>query len=1120
MQLPGMSWRFPGGRALLLGGLLLLPQTLLAAVYSLPNGSLPPTCSKGSGDVVNCGAVTLNNNDVINVTVATVMNVSSFTANYTNSQAFVNQGGAAANLQIKATGNISINQNAHINAVLSGVNVSVNQNSFIGGSITATGTVATTGNNVQFGGSITAGGTVTLHQGSSVNGTVTSTGGGLTAQNNVSITGAVTTASGVSMGANNSIGGALYVANGDVSFASGSVGGAVTVVNGAFTMPTNNGIAIAGPLTARGNITLGNNSSVNGSVQSITGSVTTNNDVQIAGHLQAVTGATLGLRTRVNGELQVTNGGVTTSNQVVITGGISATGNISLGFQSDIAGNVVTTGGGVTAANEVDVGGSVVAPGDINLGFRSHIEGSVISDGGVTTQNEVYIGGNVEADTFVDLNWQTQVIGNINSKGPVDNSGSVGGYVNAPVIGGGGSVAGPTCDQNSNEGPCYGGGGAPLVQFYRILHGGSTASCEPATVEVQACADAACSALSQLTGTVELRATGPVTVLGTLGFSASGSATTTLSLPQAESYTLSLENATVPAVGATQCPGSSGCVLDSVQASFLWQPVANQSAGVPFNVQLEAAGCAAAIRDQTLTVQLSVVCVDPGSCSAGGSLMRADSVTLAEAPLSAAVALDFDASSQAFFQANYDDAGSVRLQAVATLPGGASISGSSNAFVVKPGTIGFEFSNTETYAGDVFARAGDDFTVTLSARSLSAGQPLTPNFGKESSPAVLELQGLAQAAVPAGGVDGPVFMLDNFVRIADGRFRSARVRFGEAGMARFNAHIQGSDYLGAGDLNVQSAPQGRFIPWSFQVGYGLVLPACSAPFPGFSYMGQEFSVAFNVSALARYGDDSLNPTLNYEGSAAPATAELVAADIDSAAYTSLGARLQPGSLPLGWAQGTASIYATPVVLERLPDDEPDGPYQQLQLGVRISDNESGGPYIPLANADFSQDEADCADSDSCDAVAIDSPRQLVFGRMVLADTYGPDTGPAPGALAAGVNAQIQYWDGSQFRRYRNDSCTVISSASGLSIIEAESDALATQPGGSGLPARFVEGVNPVGSLFWTAPGEPGQIRFRYDAPEWLRFKTDQNPDGRPGAGAQFGHSGGHDRIIIWQPLPP
>src|SRR5690606_30246959 len=198
-------------------------------------------------------------------------------------------------------------------------------------------------------------------------------------------------------------------------------------------------------------------------------------------------------------------------------------------FQSQITGNVQTDNGGVNINNGVQINGSIIATGDVYLGYQSDVDGNVETGGGVNTGQQVTVGGSIVAGGDVTLNWQDNIGGNINTPGAVTGNGStVGGYVNTGTGTAPGVSAGTVCDtdpqyQDSNYSPCPGYEPEPEVLYYKLTTTGSALTCEPLVVAVQACADAGCTTLATITGSVDVTVTGPAIVApSTAGFSDSG----------------------------------------------------------------------------------------------------------------------------------------------------------------------------------------------------------------------------------------------------------------------------------------------------------------------------------------------------------------------------------------------------------------------------------------------------------------------------------------------------------------------------------------------------------------------------------------------------------------------
>jgi MSHA biogenesis protein MshQ len=178
--------------------------------------------------------------------------------------------------------------------------------------------------------------------------------------------------------------------------------------------------------------------------------------------------------------------------------------------------------------------------------------------------------------------------------------------------------------------------------------------------------------------------------------------------------------------------------------------------------------CTTVFQNQTVSVGLAGARLNPTggasqlSVQNSGGAMQAIA-TGAGAPGSyTGVSLAFDAQSKAPLVISYPDAGSVQLYASYALPSppaGTAITGSSNAFVVRP--FGLRVSGVTTAASPspsspVFAKAGANFNVTLTAVQWKAGDDAdadgvpdsdaqiatnaaTPNFGQESTLATAAL---------------------------------------------------------------------------------------------------------------------------------------------------------------------------------------------------------------------------------------------------------------------------------------------------------------------------------------------------------------------------------------------
>lgn len=1085
---------------LLLFTLLLGAPTALAATYTIPSGPLPPGCSVAAGQV-NCGSLTLNFADVINVSSATTLNFSG-NFNLSANNILINNGGDPANLTLNVAGTLTAGYQARITAANTNVN-----------------------------------GNVALEQNSIITGNLRSISGTVTGVNTVQVTGSVTASGRVSLGQSAVVGGNLASLNNNVQMTSGTVGGYIEALNGSITT-TLGPSSIGGSVTASTAISLGNKTTVAGSLTSSTSTITLGEEANITGSISAFGLATIGQKSTVHGSVTSSNGGVTTHFQVRIYGSVTAPGNISLGQAGNIGGNVQSSSGSVTTNQSVNINGFVSASGPVVLGQATIVGQSVISGGDVTlnygvTTGSIDAGGNIEiaqngvvngdvdGDGQVDLGYGVHINGNIKAIGDVNISqavvvdGSINtpgnvnahpysnitGYVNSANPDDlGDNVAGPTCNQNANEGPCDGAAGSVLN--YRISHAGNMLTCEPYNIEVRACAVAGCPSTTAITGTFTLTATGPETRHFNGVFTAQGTTTVAISLPTAGSYTLHLSSTTPGATQALECQSPSGCTLSAVESGFLWQqadltPLPAQVAGEPFQAQLVPMNCAAAIPAGNLSVEITRVCDNPGpgACVVGDNLFVAGSSTN-----TGNVALPYNGSTITVNDLRYDDAGAIRLRAVALLPNGAQLSGNSNVFVVKPHSIGIEVVAPagSSYPSDVFAKAGEPFAVQLTARN-AFGVP-TPSFGKEAVPESLTLSGSATVVAPAGGSGQLQIAPNSFLPVAgnDAVFRNPQVSYNEVGSARFTGHINDGDYLGAGDVSTLSAVVSRFIPWAFKLDSSVTSQACMADF---TYMGQPLQLYTSLSARNAAG----HITANYPDGLAPlASVELVVGDVGQNLALD-DSRLAASGMNTDWSAGELILSSTVTVAKLTA---PDGPFMQLQLGVKVLDNEAAGPLsvlLPTSPAAIPNCGSDCE--------AAGGTGKLLYGRLFLADTYGPESESAP------VNLEVQNWDApsNTFVRVMDDNCTSVSPTHLVALEPSGTSAPA------GTPGTMESGRNASNTLQWTAPNiAPFSFSFHYDGPSWLRFNSNDpgyDAQGRPLARASFGRYRGHDRILLWQQVP-
>jgi MSHA biogenesis protein MshQ len=285
----------------------------------------------------------------------------------------------------------------------------------------------------------------------------------------------------------------------------------------------------------------------------------------------------------------------------------------------------------------------------------------------------------------------------------------------------------------------------------------------------------------------------------------------------------------------------------------------------------------------TVNVNLAYQCNNPATCVAGQTFSvtnNAVTTTIASNPATAitsytSVPLKFStANGEAPLQIKYSDVGQVTLAAQYNIPlGSGANSGNtmtgSGQFVVQPYTL--TLSNVKrtsdnlanpaasTASGAVFIGAGQSFTATVT--SSNAQGVATPNFGRETSPAVVTLS--PALTLPASGQKPAV--AGSFGSYTSGASTGAAFNWPEVGIIKITPTI--SNYLSSGAVTgTQSGNIGRFIPASFTVALNTPVLGTGCDAGAFTYVGQPmtYTVAPVITVTAKSASGTV--TLNYTGS--------------------------------------------------------------------------------------------------------------------------------------------------------------------------------------------------------------------------------------------------------------
>ncbi|MCB1745522.1 MAG: hypothetical protein KDK91_34470, partial [Gammaproteobacteria bacterium] len=464
---------------------------------------------------------------------------------------------------------------------------------------------------------------------------------------------------------------------------------------------------------------------------------------------------------------------------------------------------------------------------------------------------------------------------------------------------------------------------------------------------------------------------------------------------------------------------------------------------------------------------------------------------------------------RAVLSVKYKDVGMIILHAKDN-----AISGTSNQFVVTPAdfslvsitdSAGTANPGATTATGTGFVAAGENFSVVVQV--LDAEGSLTPNYGQETPAEGVEITA-ASLLVPAAGRngsanDGAIANGASFTATTSaGEFSSNVLSWDETGIIRLQASVADDDYLGAGEISGNlSGPVGRFTPASYVLTTGAVTAACN----GFTYMGQPaLRLSWQLEAQGTAGNRLYNYDAGLLGAGAVATVALQAENNNDG--VELASRI-PG-LTASWINGGFSAGPADTSFSRAVS--PDGPFDSLLIGVRVSDTLDS---VALSGTDMnSATSTDCSSIGNCTAKALGTATMVRFGRIAVNNAFGPETEPLD------VTLKSQFWNGTEFVTHALDNCSsYVNSSATLGNYQG------------GLPALTViapvsvttlnSGVSlPGQALILSAPGSgnDGSVDVTLTVDTWLRYPWTGGGAVNPTGTAGFGHFRGHDRVIYWR----
>ncbi len=574
------------------------------------------------------------------------------------------------------------------------------------------------------------------------------------------------------------------------------------------------------------------------------------------------------------------------------------------------------------------------------------------------------------------------------------------------------------------------------IDHFELYHSGQALTCNPETVTIKACANAACTTLITDPVTATLSITPTSASNGWIGGNTvtftGGTTTVQLRNNTASLVTIGVSGSspTTKPFSTTLCKAGSGtlssaaCTLSFADSGFFFD-VPDTYSNQPQTVTIKAVKksdvtkqCVPGFASQTKSVKFWSSYITPANNPYNSQMSVNGSTIGASQGAATPLSLAFDAQGQSSITVAYPDAGQVQLDARYDGSGNEAglIMTGSDQFVARPVGLCVTSSSgscSGNYANcPVFRKTGATFPIQIQAMAWESGSDNDLCTGNQATPNFV-LNGIALGTTlvaPTPGTNATVGTATYNHAAATNSINTVNQTVNEVGVFNMTATPPANGYFGYTIPSAQSVPLGRFVPTDFNLVSGDIMPACNV----FSYMGQPFGVTLDVRARNQSGGQ----TQNYTGAFAKGSAYISVANNKDG--KSLASRLTSlASLP--WANGKAVLNNGTTSLARLSDTQPDGPYKSLLFGLYMNDNDGGNTLI--ATPDFNDAVVGNCSGAACNARLIDSvPMQAYFGRLFA----GTQAGLASADLA--VPLQLQYYEAGNWVLNKLDQCTPLSLA--------------------------------------------------------------------------------------------
>jgi len=694
-----------------------------------------------------------------------------------------------------------------------------------------------------------------------------------------------------------------------------------------------------------------------------------------------------------------------------------------------------------------------------------------------------------------------------------------------------------------------------------IEHDGNGITCMPEPVTIMACLDASCT-------------TTDTNVNTTIDLLINGGASQTVNIVNGVAslnfnYTDTVNNAILSSSADYVCRNTSvinslgqtdvDCGVNFSDTGFVFNTINNQVAGVDFNqsvtiqaVQADENGACSALFNNTTSIGFALQYQTPitttlNDYTIGGTAINkvvgqpvADDYVEIDVP--------FNASGVGTLPTNiYYDAGQVSLHAykvIAATPelSAVTLTGNSNDFWVQP----HRFEISSPISGFVGAStthaAGVDFSYEIKAVNLQGATTTNYRQGnirasvvRQTPTSVNATDGIFTFSNSLGTqqVNSAIFIDRGYDFGTNGEVSISTGEYDEVGSVSFD--IQDNNYGGIGlVVNAAAVELGRFIPDYFEqtvAKHGGVTGSCG----NWVYTGEldgsgsgtiNYSTEPQLSIVAK--NDHGFITRNYRSfdDTGENFVKLTELGVTIAAPTQdidqIGALGTPMLLSANISHDANALEEVDNIAS--PSPQPIG--GELTYTFNIADNfvytrDVNAVFTPFT-AEFDIAITSIIDSDHVQATTLENVEirndvQVRFGRMVLDNSYGPETSALPQPLSTEYLTDLA---SMTFTLNTDDNCTVVSNAaSNWTITDGDTS--------NGLTASDIS-LQGSGGLIASGTfdevtlqndsAERGSVNVEYIAPAWLLFDWDNDGlhDNNPTAVATFGRYRGNDRIIYWK----